>query len=105
MLAGPTAWMTGLAADYALVRAACSGCSMLLLHFVTIVTLVLAVAGGLVAWREWQRAGAQWPGDGGSALSRTRVMAALGLLGSPLFALAIIAQWAAKLFLNPCMGI
>jgi hypothetical protein len=78
---------------------------MLPLHLLSLATLALAVAGGVVAWREWRRAGREWPGEGPGTLPRSRFIAVLGLLGAPLFALTIVAQWVANLFLNPCMGI
>jgi nicotinamide riboside transporter PnuC len=105
VLAGPLAWMLGLNAAYSLVRVACAKNSMLYLHAVSVLTLLLALAGGLVAWREWQRAGREWPGEEGGTLPRSRFMVALGLLASGLFSLVIVAQWIASFFLNPCMGI
>lgn len=105
VLAGPVAWMLGLNVEYALVRVACAKGSMLYLHLPSLATLLLAVAGGAVGWREWRRAGREWPGEEGGTLSRTRFMLALGVLGSGLFGLTILAQWVTKLFLDPCMGI
>jgi hypothetical protein len=58
-----------------------------------------------VAWREWRRAGEEAPDEGAGTLPRSRFMTAMGLLASPFFALVIVAQWVAVLFLNPCMGI
>lgn len=105
VLAGPIAWMLGLNLDYALVRVACARSTMLPLHLVSLLTLVLALAGGWIAWREWRRAGEEWPGEGAGTLPRSRFMVVLGLMGAPFFALVILAQWVSKLFLNPCMGI
>lgn len=105
VLAGPLAWMAGLNADYALVRVACAEGTLVPLHVVTLATLLLTAAGGWVGWREWRRAGAEWPGEGDGTIPRSRFLAAIALLGSPFFALIILAQWAAKLFLDPCMGI
>lgn len=105
VLAGPLAWMLGLNAEYGLVRVACAKDSMLYLHAVSVLTLLLALAGGWVAWREWRRTGREWPGEGGGTIARSRFMVALGLLGNALFALTILAQWSANFFLNPCMGI
>ena len=105
VLAGPAAWMLGLNVQYAMVRLACAKTAMLPLHLLSLATLLLAAAGGVVAWREWRRTGREWPGEGPGALPRSRFMVALGLLSSPLFALVILAQWVASLFLNPCMGI
>lgn len=105
VLAGPVAWMLGLNAEYGLVRVACAKQDMLPLHAVSLLTLLLALSGGLVAWREWKRAGREWPGEGGGPVPRSRFMAAIGLMASALFSLTIVAQWAAHLFFNPCMAI
>jgi hypothetical protein len=105
MLAGPVAWMIGLNADYSLVRVACAKGTMLPLHLVTLATLLLAASGGVVAWRDWRRAGGEWPGEAGTILERSRFMSVVGLMASALFALTILAQWAAKLFLDPCVAI
>ena len=105
VLAGPLAWALGLNAGYAFVRVACVRDSMLPLHLVSLFTLLLALAGGLVAHGIWRRTGEEGPGEGGGALSRSRFMGLIGLLASGLFSLAIIAQWVAVLFLDPCMGI
>lgn len=104
-LVGPVVWFLGLNVDYALVRLACAESNSLPLHAVTLVSLALVAVGGVVAWREWGKAGRQPPGEGGSEVARTRFMCAIGLFGSALFAVVIIAQWAGKLFLNPCMAI
>lgn len=105
VLAAPLAWMLGLNAGYALVLVACAGGSMLPLHLVSFVTLLLALGGGWVAMREWRRTAAEGQLEAAGTLPRSRFMAALGLLTSALFGLAIVAQWAANLFLHPCMGI
>ena len=105
VLAGPLAWMLGLNAEYGLVRVACAKDSSLSLHLVSLATLLLALAGGWVAWREWSRAGREEPGEAGGVIPRTRMMAVLGLMASALFALAIVLQWTASLFFHPCMAI
>ena len=105
VLAGPAAWMLGLNAGYGFVRVACDQQTLLHLHATSLATLLLAAAGGAVAWREWRRAGEEAPDEGAGTLPRSRFMTAMGLLASPFFALVIVAQWVAVLFLNPCMGI
>jgi nicotinamide riboside transporter PnuC len=105
VLAGPLAWMLGLNAGYSLVRVACAKQNMLYLHAVSLLTLLLALAGGWVAWREWKRTGREWPGEEPGAIPRSRFMVALGLLASGLFSLVILAQWTASFFFNPCMAI
>ena len=105
VLGGPVAWFLGFNFDYALVRIACTEQSMVPLHLVTLLTLPIAVAAAWTGWREWQRAGGGEPDEGGSVLSRSRFMAVLGLLSGAFFALVIVAQWSAKLFLHPCMAL
>jgi hypothetical protein len=105
VLAGPAAWIVGLEADYSLVRIACAWETMLPLHLVTVATLSLAAAGGLVARRQWERVGRGWPGEGWGPEARSRFMAVIGMLASAFFAVAIVAQWISKLFLHPCMAI
>lgn len=106
VLAGPLAWMLGLNAQYGLVRVACAKDNMLYLHVVSVATLLLALAGGWVAWTEWRRTGRHADDEESfGTLPRSRFMVGLGLLASALFSLAILAQWVANFFLNPCMGI
>ena len=105
VLAGPVAWMLGLNAGYSLVRVACAKQNMLYLHAVSLAALLLALAGGWVAWREWGRAGREHPGEGVGPVPRSRFMVAVGLLASALFSLTILAQWVAGFFFNPCMAI
>lgn len=105
VLAAPLAWMLGLNAGYGLVRVACARNTNLSLHLVSLATLLLALAGGWVAWREWNRTGRRWPGEQGGPLARAEFMAATGVMTSALFSLAIVLQWVASLFFNPCMAI
>jgi hypothetical protein len=105
VLAGPLAWALGLNVGYALVLPACARGAVLPLHLVSVATLLLAAAGGLVAWREWRRIGGGTPDEAGGTIARSRFMAVLGLLASAFFSLVIVAQWIASLTLDPCMGI
>ncbi|HEX6104910.1 MAG TPA: hypothetical protein VFZ26_04960 [Gemmatimonadales bacterium] len=41
-------------------------------------------------------------GEDGGPEGRSRFLALLGLLTAPLFAMVIVAQWSASLFLHPC---
>ena len=105
LFAGPVAWGIGFSAAYPFVTVACDARNSLPLHLIHALALLLTVGGGVVAWREWNRAGREWPGEGGDVLERSRFVAVLGLLGSALFALAILAQWVAVIVLHPGMGI
>src|SRR5688500_18508563 len=84
VLAGPLAWMLGLNAEYSLVRVACAKNSNFSLHLVIAATLLIALAGGAVAWREWKRTGREGPGEGGGTIARSRMMVVMGLMASAL---------------------
>jgi hypothetical protein len=102
LLAAPAAFMLNLELAYALVPTACSTGTRLIVHLVHFGCLLLAFGGGLLAWRTWRSAGAEWPGEEGGKVGRTRFMAGSGVVGSALFALVIMAQWIPSFILNPC---
>jgi len=102
LLAAPVAFLLNLEIAYALVPTACSSGTSLMVHLVHVLCLLLALAGGLVAWRIWNAAGVEWPGEQGGQIARTRFMAGSGVLGSALFALVILAQWIPTFVLSPC---
>src|SRR5690606_13401242 len=82
VLAAPIAWMRGPNPADALVLVASAGGSTLPLHLVSSATLLLAMGGGWVAWREWGRAGREVPGESEATIPRSRFMAAIGVFGS-----------------------
>lgn len=102
VLVPPVAFLLNLEVAYALVPTACGARSVVLVHLVHLVSLGLAILGGVVAWRTWQRSGATWPGGEGGRISRTRFMAGLGALMGLLFTLVILAQWIPSFILDPC---
>lgn len=101
-LLAPIAFLLNLELAYALVPAACSRGSELLVHGAHAVCLVLAALGTLAAWRSWRSTGETWPGGAGGRLARSRFLAGTGLLLSLLFVLVILAQWIPSFVLNPC---
>jgi cytochrome c biogenesis factor len=102
LLLPPIAFLISLEVSYALVPAACSSGSELPVHLVHLGCLLLALIGGLIAWRWWKRQGATWAGEEGGPLARSRFMAGLGLLLCALFALVIVAMWIPSFLLDPC---
>ena len=64
--------------------------------------LLIALAGGVVAWRRWHALREPAPEPMEQLRSRGRFMALLGVLLSALFALVIIAQWIPNHLLSPC---
>ena len=83
VLGPPLASLVGLEVGYVLAERACATGQLLPLHLSFLGCLLLAVAPGVVAWREWRRWGARPASEEGGAL-------------------AILAQWSASLFLHPC---
>jgi hypothetical protein len=104
IVGGPLAVLIGLQANYTLVQVwACkSAAGPVVTHGVSLVSLALAVAAGVIARRQWPAAGREVPGDRGGREGRTRTLAAVGVALSALSALTIVAQWLPQLFLSPC---
>lgn len=102
LLVPPAAFLLNLELAYALVPTACGTSSVMIVHLVHAICLLLALAGGLVAWRTWKAVGAGWPGEEGGRVARSQFMAGSGVLGSGLFALVIVAQWIPSFVLSPC---
>jgi hypothetical protein len=105
VLGGPFAWSFGLLTKYALVPFVCGSGDTIWLHAVSIATLLVALGATVVAYRNYRLAGGEWSEEGALPVSRSRFMAASGMLSGGLFALAICAQWLTSAFLNPCMAI
>ncbi len=102
VLVPPLAWLSNLLVSYLLVPWACATGRQFVLHLVTLVAVLLALGGGLLAWHNWWRAGREWPGDGGGVLVRSRFMAVVGLLSSAVFGLVILAQGIPSFILHAC---
>jgi ABC-type multidrug transport system fused ATPase/permease subunit len=102
VLTGPIAALTQLEANYALVLWACQRAHEWPLHLVSLIALVVTIAAGMFAIRNWQWAGRQIEDDGAGAISRGHFMAVVGTLISALTSLVIIAQWLPVFAYGPC---
>ncbi|HEU4648895.1 MAG TPA: hypothetical protein VFS33_07535 [Gemmatimonadales bacterium] len=98
----PIAALLDLNVSYMLVTQACLKQTMLPLHLVHVAGVVLTIAGGMVAWHAWEKAGRSWPVDEPGALGSTRFMAAIGVLNGVTFTLVTLALWAPVWVLSPC---
>jgi hypothetical protein len=97
VLGAPAAWGLQLQTVYAMAHWACMKNHVGMLHFVDLLTLVLAIAGGIVCFLHWRR-----PADRTDLSDRTHFLASLGLFTSALFAGLIIANTIATWMLDPC---
>lgn len=104
LLAGPVVWLIQFQTNFTLVPILCkSGARNLALHAVFVVALLLVAAAGLLAWRNFQAAGATSRDESeAGVIPRTRFMSVLGLLVTGLFFLIIVAQWIASWVFGPC---
>ncbi len=102
VLAGPLAWFLYQQVSYMLATLSCAATATLVLHAMTAVALLIALAGAGIAWKSWRRTGGEWPARSGGTVARSRFMALGGLLLSALFFLVIVAQGLPNFFLSPC---
>jgi hypothetical protein len=104
LLVGPVVWLVQFQSIYTLVTWTCVRGQPWTLHVISVVSLLLTTGAALISWRSWRAAGGEWRdgGKGGSVVSRSRFMSALGLLVSAMFFLVVLAQWIASWILGPC---
>lgn len=103
VLAAPLAWCFNLEMVYALADLV-EADSKFRLHFSSGLTLVVAICGLAVAWRNTRNLQRARVEPLHSEPNRVGMMAHLGLMTSSLFVLAIIAQWIAVAMLRPIPG-
>ena len=103
VLVAPVAFLFNLQVNYTLTQEICyAGWRKALLHIMTLFFLLLATSGGFIAWRNWGRAGRQWPDEAEDNAVRNRLLSAVGLLFSLLCFLIIVAQWIPQFIFDPC---
>ncbi len=98
----PAVFFAHLQLTYVLVPWACVRDGELWIHLAGALSIALAALGAFVAWRTWQRAGREDPGEAGGALPRTRLLGVLGLGLSLMFALLLLGQWMTAFFFSAC---
>jgi hypothetical protein len=102
ILLPPAAWFLSQQISYILVLWACASRRQFALPLVTLAMLLPAGAGGVMAWRSWQRTKQDPAYKAGSMLLRNRFMAFGGILSSGMFSLAILAQAIPSFILSAC---
>lgn len=101
VLLGPVAWALDEGLSYALAQHACSTGNLYVLHIVTLLCLLLAISGALIARGQLSKVG---PGndEGGGPHHRSWWMARVGVASGIGFSLVIIALAIPKILLSPC---
>ena len=103
MLGAPVIWLVFLQTGYVLVQYACTSGKHTVLHLNAIVSLGLVLGIGALSLNQWNKSGRGWPShDEGGRSARRRTLSMSGALLSGLFALLILATWAAIFILHPC---
>jgi hypothetical protein len=102
VLGGPIIWLVSFEAKFSLAPWACSLQWKPALFGVAIVALIMTACIGMLSWRQWQRIGAEAPGEGEGPISRMRLMAMGGVILSAFCCLLIIAQTIPEIILGAC---
>lgn len=103
LLGSPIAWSIQLLVMYALVPWVCHNGHIWLLYITSGAFLAAAIILGWLAWRSWQRAGADMEMEHDGADGRSRFMSMLGLLSAAIFGLLIFFQGIPSFIIDPCV--
>jgi hypothetical protein len=98
----PATFFAHLQVAYVLVPLACATGNHLWLHVAGALSVLLAIAGTMVARGVWTRDGGGAPGEHGGPPPRARFLGVTGTVMGALFTLLLAAQWAAAFILSPC---
>jgi hypothetical protein len=106
IFAGPLSWALHEQMSYMLTPTACAAGRHVLLHLVTLGTLLIAAAGAAIAWRRWKALpeGSMEKGETRekAETARARFMALAGMTICGAFALVILAAEVPNLVLGVC---
>ena len=96
---GPAAWALHQQIGYMLVPVSCAN-RVMLVPILTLLAVSVALAGGFVSWVPWRNA--EESQNASDNMRAHRFLAQLSGLFAVLFALAILLQGAATLFMGGC---
>ena len=102
LLLAPAAFFVHLQVAYVLVPWACVARGQIWVHLSAVIAIALALAGAWAGWLVHARAESAQSNEGAGAVPRTRFLGLTGLGTSIVFALILIAQWAAGFIISPC---
>jgi hypothetical protein len=103
MLGGPFLFLLNLEVCYVMLDWACYTGNDWAVHLVNFVAFVLAAGTAVLGFSLWARVGRAWPDSGGGSDSRSRLMAAVGVMMGVLSALSVLAQWITVMVLGTCL--
>jgi uncharacterized membrane protein YidH (DUF202 family) len=101
-LLAPIAFLVQLEIAYMVVPRACDTGVVFPVHLAHAGAVLIALAGTIIAWRQWQRWRPQGSTDEPGPESRSLFMAMLALLVSGAFLLVMLALWLPTFFVHPC---
>jgi hypothetical protein len=102
-LGAPIVWFVQLGLIYIMVPLACVANNTAILHVIDLVALALALLAGWLALRIWRRTGSGGETQPADPETRSRFMALIGMMASPLFSLVLLAQLLGIIVLGPCI--
>ncbi len=105
VLGAPLAWSLHLLVSYTLVPPICWDGGIIALHLISLALAAVALAAGLIAWREWRQTRASGQEDIHGTGSRPGFMALFGVFASVIFFVGILLIWAPIFVVNPCEGV
>ncbi|HEX6560125.1 MAG TPA: hypothetical protein VF021_11700 [Longimicrobiales bacterium] len=103
LLGAPCAWFLGLVLSYPVVPYACYSGHVWTLYAISAIALLVVLGAGVVGYGLLMDTGAELPGDHASHTDRTRLLAAVGMMFSGLFALILIGHIASTAMVGPCI--
>jgi hypothetical protein len=97
-----TVWLISFLANFALAPWVCARGWKPALFVVSVVSLAITAASGVLAWRLWRQVGTEMPGESGGAVAHARSLGLAGVLLSAMFFVVILAQSIPNLMLGAC---
>ena len=98
----PVVWSVRFLVVYPLVQVACVTGNLWPINLVTLASLGITMAAGVVAWRTWKRLTAGERSIMAGPRTRPEFMAFTGVLFSGFFLALILVEWSPVFVLNPC---
>jgi hypothetical protein len=98
----PAAFFAHLQIAYVLVPWACVTRGQVWVHLSAMIAIALALVGAWAGWAVHARAESAQDNEGAGSVPRTRFLGTVGLCTSGVFALLLVAQWAAGFVISPC---